>query len=122
MRRSGREVSRSTCGRLDGIGPGRSKAPELSSEYRHPRASRVSLLNAGHLGRTLALTATALGPGPFRTAAFDDTAVESRLGLDSATHSVLYALAAGHPHPDRPDDSPDLDAFRRTTLRQDLRA
>ncbi|MGW3325689.1 hypothetical protein [Streptomyces virginiae] len=65
-------------------------------------------LNAGHLGRTFALTATALGLGPFRTEAFDDTVVESRLGLDSATHSVLYALAAGHPHSDRPDGSPGL--------------
>ncbi|MFE1554310.1 SagB/ThcOx family dehydrogenase [Streptomyces sp. NPDC058734] len=66
-------------------------------KYRHPRAYRVSLLNAGHLGQTFALAATALGLGPFQTAAFDDTAVETRLALDPAACSALYALAAGHP-------------------------
>lgn len=86
-------------------------------KYRHPRAYRVSHLNAGHLGQTFALAATTLGLGPFQTAAFDDTAVESRLGLDSATHSTLYVLAAGHPAPDTPTDTADLNAFRHTTLR-----
>ena len=86
-------------------------------KYRHPRAYRVSHLNTGHLGQTFALAATALGLGAFQTAAFDDTAVEGRLGLDSTTHSTLYALAAGHPTPDTPADTADLNAFRHTTLR-----
>lgn len=89
----------------------------LRAKYRHPRAYRVSHLNAGHLGQTFALAATALDLGPFQSAAFDDTAVEGRLGLDSATHSTLYLLAAGHPTPDTAPDTADLHAFRHTTLR-----
>ncbi|WP_329126700.1 SagB/ThcOx family dehydrogenase [Streptomyces caniferus] len=89
----------------------------LRAKYRHPRAYRVSHLNAGHLGQTFALAATALGLGPFQSAAFDDSAVESRLRLDSATHSTLYVLAAGHPTPGTPTDTADLNAFRHTTLR-----
>ncbi|WP_235465865.1 nitroreductase family protein [Streptomyces platensis] len=89
----------------------------IRAKYRHPRAYRVSHLNAGHLGQTFALAATALGLGPFQSAAFDDTAVEDHLGLGSATHSALYALAAGHPTPDTPTDTADLNAFRHTTLR-----
>ncbi|MFI9649255.1 SagB/ThcOx family dehydrogenase [Streptomyces sp. NPDC052040] len=89
----------------------------MRAKYRHPRAYRVSHLNAGHLGQTFALAATALGLGPFQSAAFDDTAVEDSLGLDSATHRTLYALAAGHPAPDTPTDTADLNAFRHTALR-----
>ncbi|MFG2228215.1 SagB/ThcOx family dehydrogenase [Streptomyces sp. NPDC048644] len=57
----------------------------IRAKNRHPRTYRVSHLNAGHLGQTSALAATALGLGPFQSAAFDDTAVEDRPGLDSAT-------------------------------------
>ncbi|MFE2527969.1 SagB/ThcOx family dehydrogenase [Streptomyces sp. NPDC059382] len=89
----------------------------MRAMYRHPRAYRVSHLNAGHLGQTFALAATTLGLGPFQTAAFDDTTVEGHFGLDSTTHSTLYALAAGHPSPDTATDSADLNAFRHTTLR-----
>ncbi|MFI6471185.1 SagB/ThcOx family dehydrogenase [Streptomyces sp. NPDC050516] len=89
----------------------------MRAKYRHPRAYRVSHLNAGHLGQTFALAATALGLGPFQSAAFDNTAVEDRLGLDSVTHSTLYALAAGHPASDTSTDTADLNAFRHTTLR-----
>lgn len=85
-------------------------------KYRHPRAYRVSLLNAGHLGQTFALTATALGLGPFQTAAFDDTAVERRLGIDGIDHVALYVLAAGIPADRVDDQSAGLAAFRRTTL------
>lgn len=38
----------------------------LRAKYRHPRAYRVSPLNAGRLGQTFALAATALGLGPSR--------------------------------------------------------
>ncbi|MEU9118126.1 SagB/ThcOx family dehydrogenase [Streptomyces sp. NPDC048483] len=85
-------------------------------KYRHPRAYRVSLLNAGHLGQTFALAATALGLGPFQSAAFDDTAVEKQLRLDGITRSALYVLAAGHPRHE-PAAPAGLPAFRRATLR-----
>ncbi|WP_437102244.1 SagB/ThcOx family dehydrogenase [Streptomyces kronopolitis] len=52
----------------------------LRAKYRRPRAYRVSHLNAGHLGQTFALATTALGLGPFQSAAFDDTAVETASG------------------------------------------
>ncbi|MFC4912909.1 SagB/ThcOx family dehydrogenase [Actinomadura gamaensis] len=90
----------------------------LRIKYRMPRCYRVSLLNAGHLGQTFALTATALGLGPAQTGAFGDTAIAQRLGIDNTSQTPLYVLAAGHPHP-RPDDDPPpagLTAFRTTPL------
>ncbi|PSK97776.1 SagB-type dehydrogenase family enzyme [Murinocardiopsis flavida] len=67
----------------------------MSAKYRTARAYRVMLMNAGHLGQTFALTATALGLGPFQTAAFDDAAVEAALGVDGVSETALYVLAAG---------------------------
>ncbi|GAB2843378.1 SagB/ThcOx family dehydrogenase [Actinocorallia aurea] len=87
-------------------------------KYRSPRSYRVSLLGAGHLGQTFALTATALGLGPFQTGAFHDAAVVERLGLDNTSRTPVYVLGAGHPQSD-PEHSPTpagLDAFRRTPL------
>ncbi|WP_051468077.1 SagB/ThcOx family dehydrogenase [Actinomadura oligospora] len=89
-------------------------------KYRMPRCYRVSLLNAGHLGQTFALTATALGLGPAQTGAFGDTAIARRLGIDNTARIPVYVLAAGHPHPE-PGNAPppaDLDTFRthRATL------
>ncbi len=87
-------------------------------KYRNPRAYRVCLLDAGHLGQTFALAATALGLGPFQTAAFHDTALTERLGLDGVTSVPLYIVGAGLPA-DRDDSAPvaaGVDAFRRTTL------
>ncbi len=69
----------------------------LSFKYRHPRAYRVMLMNAGHLGQTFVLTATALGLGPFQTAAFNDSAVEALLGVDGVRETALYVLSAGVP-------------------------
>ncbi|WP_268966953.1 SagB/ThcOx family dehydrogenase [[Actinomadura] parvosata] len=87
-------------------------------KYRNPRAYRVCLLDAGHLGQTFVLTATALGLGPFQTGAFHDTALAARLNLDGVTSVPLYVLGAGLPEstPD-PDARPaGLTAFRHTTL------
>ncbi|MFC3986845.1 SagB/ThcOx family dehydrogenase [Streptosporangium jomthongense] len=69
-------------------------------KYRTPRCYRVSLLNAGHLGQTFALAATALGLGPAQTGAFHDTAVAERLGVDNIARTPVYVLAAGHPQRD----------------------
>jgi SagB-type dehydrogenase family enzyme len=71
----------------------------MSIKYRGPRAYRVCLLNAGHLGQTFALTATALGLGPTQTGAFRDTPIAERCHLDNTGHTPLYVLAVGHPHP-----------------------
>lgn len=64
-------------------------------KYRHPRAYRVVLLEAGHLGQTFCLTATRLGLGAFCTAALKDTLIETDLGLDGIAESVLYVLGVG---------------------------
>ena len=45
-------------------------------KYHHPRAYRVVLLDAGHLGQTFCLTATRMGLAPFSTAALKDTLIE----------------------------------------------
>ncbi|MFF3941833.1 SagB/ThcOx family dehydrogenase [Streptomyces phaeofaciens] len=89
----------------------------MSSKYRAPRAYRVMLTNAGHLGQTFALTATALGMGPFQTLAFRDEELEDALGVDGITETALYVLAAGIPE-ERPQDDhgAGLDAFRRAEL------
>lgn len=90
----------------------------MSVKYPTPRAYRVCLLDAGHLGQTFALTATALGLGPTQTGAFRDSEVAERCGLDNTGHIPLYVLAAGHPHP-MPEDAPPpagVTAFDTTTL------
>jgi SagB-type dehydrogenase family enzyme len=66
-------------------------------KYRHPRAYRVVLLDAGHLGQTFCLTATRLGLAPFSTAALQDTLIEKDLGIDGITESVLYVTGVGMP-------------------------
>lgn len=96
----------------------------MTSKYRAPRAYRVMLINAGHIGQSFALTATALGLGPFQTAAFKDTEIEHLLGLDTATESAVYVLSAGVPDVVATDEgrlqtktSPaGLEAFRVTSL------
>lgn len=92
----------------------------MLSKYRGPRAYRVCLLNAGHLGQTFALTATALGLGTFQTAAFHDSTVAQACGLDNVGHTPLYILAAGYPETDPVTAPPvaSLETFRRTTVRQ----
>ncbi|MFJ6853155.1 SagB/ThcOx family dehydrogenase [Streptomyces sp. NPDC091271] len=90
----------------------------MSVKYPTPRAYRVCLLDAGHLGQTFALTATALGLGPAQTGAFRDSAVADRCGLDNTGHTPLYVLAAGHPAP-TPQDAPPpagVPAFDATAL------
>jgi SagB-type dehydrogenase family enzyme len=66
-------------------------------KYRHPRAYRVVLLDAGHLGQTFCLTATRMGLAPFSTAALKDTLIENDLGIDGISESVLYVLGVGLP-------------------------
>ncbi|MEU7153449.1 nitroreductase family protein [Streptomyces sp. NPDC045456] len=90
----------------------------MSVKYRAPRCYRVCLLNVGHLGQTFALTATALGPVPARTGAFNDALLAEQCGLDNAGNIPLYVLAAGHPNPCGPNQPTpaSLTAFSRTSF------
>jgi SagB-type dehydrogenase family enzyme len=66
-------------------------------KYRHARAYRVVLLDAGHLCQTFCLVATWLGLAPFCTAALQDTLIEEDLGIDGIRESVLYVAGVGLP-------------------------
>jgi SagB-type dehydrogenase family enzyme len=66
-------------------------------KYHHPRAYRVVLLDAGHLGQTFCLTATRMGLAPFSTAALKDSLIENDLGIDGIAESVLYVTGVGRP-------------------------
>lgn len=72
-------------------------ANRLAWKYRHPRAYRLWMYDAGHYGQTFALAATALGLGPFQTVAFVDSEVERFLGVDPDEEFAVYLLAAGVP-------------------------
>jgi SagB-type dehydrogenase family enzyme len=63
--------------------------------YESSRAYRVVLLDAGHLGQTFCLVATALGLAPFCTAALADSLIEQDLGLDGVSESVIYSCGVG---------------------------
>jgi SagB-type dehydrogenase family enzyme len=64
-------------------------------KYSHPRAYRATLIEAGHQCQTFCLTATSLGLAPFCAMALADSEIESVLGLDGISESVLYAAGAG---------------------------
>lgn len=66
-------------------------------KYPHPRAYRVVLLDAGHLGQTFCLTATRMGLAPFCTAAMKDSLIEKDLRIDGISESVLYITGVGVP-------------------------
>lgn len=80
-------------------------------KYSFARAYRVVLLDAGHLGQTFALVATAIGLAPFCTAALDDARVEEHLEIDGIREGVVFAVGVG-PRPEgiawapMHDDSP----------------
>ncbi|MCP2260701.1 SagB-type dehydrogenase domain-containing protein [Streptoalloteichus tenebrarius] len=72
-------------------------ARRLSWKYRHPRAYRLWMYDAGHYAQTYALTCVALGLGPFQTVAFRDSAVEELLGVDPDEEFAVYLLSGGVP-------------------------
>jgi SagB-type dehydrogenase family enzyme len=83
-------------------------------KYRHGRAYRVILAEAGHLGQTFCLAATWRGLAPFCTMALADTVIERQLGIDGVSEAVIYAAGFGT----RPAGAdwapwPDLDAVKR---------
>ncbi len=66
-------------------------------KYQFESAYRVVWLDAGHLGQTFCLLATARGLGPFTTAAVQDTFLEELIGLDGIREFPVYLCGAGVP-------------------------
>lgn len=69
--------------------------PRPQWKYRFSRSYRAVLLDAGHLGQTFLLAGTWLGLAPFCTMALADTKLESDLGVDGVTESVIFAVGFG---------------------------
>ncbi len=68
------------------------------SEWKYrERAYRYVYLDAGHIGAHVSLAAVAQGLGSCPIAAFYDDEVNSLLGLDGNTESVIYMTAVGNP-------------------------
>ncbi len=59
------------------------------------RGYRFALLEAGHVGQNVLLTATALGLGAVPLGGFYDRLTDEFLGLDGVNESTLYTLAVG---------------------------
>jgi SagB-type dehydrogenase family enzyme len=59
------------------------------------RGYRFALLEAGHVGQNLVLTATALGLGAVPLGGFYDRPTDDFLGLDGVNESTLYTIAIG---------------------------
>jgi SagB-type dehydrogenase family enzyme len=72
--------------------------PRVMWRYGFSRAYRTVLLEAGHFCQTFCLVATWLGLAPFCTAALVDREIETDLGVDGASESVLYAAGVGVKH------------------------
>jgi SagB-type dehydrogenase family enzyme len=64
-------------------------------KYPSPDAHRLFLLDAGHLGQTFSLLATAAGLGPFTTAAMKESAIEKLLEIDGVEEFPIYLCGAG---------------------------
>ncbi|HEX4694650.1 SagB family peptide dehydrogenase [Sphingomonas sp.] len=60
------------------------------------RGYRAVLVEAGHVGQNLALTATALRLGCINLFGYHDRAIDGLLAFDGLTASVVYMAAIGH--------------------------
>ncbi|MCL2461352.1 MAG: SagB/ThcOx family dehydrogenase, partial [Defluviitaleaceae bacterium] len=68
------------------------------AEWRYSAlAHRVVLIDLGHAGQNLMLSATALGLGSCCMAAFDQAFCDKTLGLDGFEEYTVYACAVGKP-------------------------
>lgn len=67
--------------------------------YPNSRAYRTVLIDAGHLGQTFCLVATALNLAPFTTMAFVEREVENLFALDKHRESPMYVVGVGSPVP-----------------------
>ena len=63
--------------------------------YPNSRAYRAILTEAGHLGQTFCVVATAQGLAPFCTMAFRDRELEALIGLDGVSESAMYIVGVG---------------------------
>ena len=61
------------------------------------RGYRFVLIEAGHVGQNLALTATALGLACLTIGGYSDRAIDTLLGLDGLWHGTVYMAAIGAP-------------------------
>jgi SagB-type dehydrogenase family enzyme len=61
------------------------------------RGYRFALLEAGHVGQNILLTATALGLGAVPLGGYYDRLTDQFLGLDGVNESTLYTFAVGKP-------------------------
>jgi SagB-type dehydrogenase family enzyme len=66
-------------------------------KYKNAHAYRVLHLDAGHLGQTFHLVATALGLAPFTTTATDNHYIEQLLNLDGIAEIAVYTAAVAVP-------------------------
>ena len=64
-------------------------------KYPSPRAYRSILIDAGHLGQTFCLVATALGLAPFCTMAFREQHIDKVIGVDGVSETAMYVVGAG---------------------------
>jgi SagB-type dehydrogenase family enzyme len=75
------------------------------SMWRYPRgrAYRSILLDAGHLGQTFCLTATALQLAPFSTMAFREVEIERFLRIDGVSECAMFVVGVGSRHAESAD-------------------
>lgn len=66
-------------------------------KYEDGNAYRVMLIEAGHIGQNIALSATAQGLTACPTAALSHDVIRRHLGLDAVMEAPVYALALGRP-------------------------
>lgn len=81
--------------------------------WRYPfgRAYRMVLLDAGHLGQTFCMAATALSLAPFCTMAFAEKKLEQLLAIDGVSECPMYVVGVGAP-PDDDRRNPGVHADR----------
>ncbi len=78
--------------------------PERTMWKYGQRGYRYVWLDAGHLGQTLYLVATALGLGPVGIGGFYDREMDALLALPDGEHTV-YLLCIGQPAPEKKEAS-----------------
>lgn len=67
-------------------------------KYRnHAKAYRVACFDVGHLSQSFYLACTAIGLGPFFSAAIDDEEIETLLNIDGIGHAPMAICGCGVP-------------------------
>ena len=69
----------------------------VSWKYQDPNAYRVVMIEAGHIGQNMMLSATDNKLTLCPTAALNHREISQMLGLTKLTHTPVYALTLGHP-------------------------